>query len=155
LFVSKEDGSQVVYEEGLLAPVFKHTLYVGLTDETVRREIKPVLDADVSEDDLIQNLNTIVAREKERKGRLNKTKVHMAEIESSPIQTDQAQQPKFKEGKLWTEVQELRAEINELRHGIESTKNSSEPDQTRKILKMGCEACQWLHLFSLLDMWEQ
>jgi hypothetical protein len=84
-----------VYEEGLLAPVFKHTLYVGLTDETVRREIKPVLDADVSEDDLIQNLNTIVARGKERKGRLNKTKVHMAEIESTPIHTDQAQQPKI------------------------------------------------------------
>jgi hypothetical protein len=36
----------------------------------------------------------------------------------------------------------LRAEINELRHGIESTKNSSEPDQTKKILKMGCETCQ-------------
>ena len=141
-FVSKEEGSQVVYDDGLLNPVFKHTLYVGLTDETIRREIKPVLDAEVSEDGLIQDLNTIVAREKERKGRLNKARVNMTEVEPPPVPVDQGSQSKFKEGKLWTELQELRAEINAIRQGTQATKSSSESDQPKKAFKMGCEQCR-------------
>ena len=109
LFVSKEEGAEVHYDDRLVTPVFLHTLYIGLNDETLRREVKPILDSKVEDDELIQQFSTIVAREKERKGRLTKAKVNSVteEVQNSPKK--EQKQKEVREGILWTELQELRA----------------------------------------------
>lgn len=38
-----------MYEQVLLKPVFRNSLCVGLVDETIGREIKPLLDVKISE----------------------------------------------------------------------------------------------------------
>lgn len=45
LFIFKGAGAQ--YDEKLVVPVFQHTLYLGLHDETLRKEVKPILDSKV------------------------------------------------------------------------------------------------------------
>jgi hypothetical protein len=45
-------------------------LYIGLNDETLRKEVKPILDSKVDDDDeIIQKFGEIVACERERKER--------------------------------------------------------------------------------------
>jgi hypothetical protein len=70
LFVSQEEGADVQYDEKQLTPMFLHTLCIGLTDETLRREVDPILDSkddddddDDDDDELIQKFGEIVVRE--------------------------------------------------------------------------------------------
>ena len=39
LFVLKEEGAEVHYDDRIVTPVFLHTLYIGLNDETLRRVV--------------------------------------------------------------------------------------------------------------------
>lgn len=76
LFISKEEAADAKYDEKLVVPVFQHKLILGLHDETLRREVQPILESKVDEDKLIQEFRTIVAREEERKERSVKAKVN-------------------------------------------------------------------------------
>ena len=142
LFVSKEEGAEVHYNDRLVTPVFLHTLYIGLNDETLRQEVKPILDSKVEDDKLIQQFSTILAREKERKGRLTKVKVNSVteEVQNSP----KKEQKEVREGILWTELQELRAEIAEIKKQnstCKPLKSSSDTDAPRRF-QLGCENCR-------------
>lgn len=148
LFVSKEEGAEVHYDDRLVTPVFLHTLYIGLNDETLRRELKPILDSKVEDDELIQQFSTIVAREKERKERLTKAKVNSVteEVQNSPKK--EQKQKEVREGILWTELQELRAEIAEIKkQSSMPLKSSSDTDAPRRF-QLGCEKCRQLNTAS-------
>lgn len=153
LFISKEEGADAQYDEKLVVPVFQHTLYLGLHDETLRREVKPILDSKVEDDELIQQFSTIVAREKERKGRLVKAKVNaVTEAVPNSPKKESKQKSDVKEGILWAELQELRAEIAEIkRQSPRASKSSSETDDR---FQMGCEACRQSNTgFSCTHCW--
>ena len=55
--VSKEVGSEIIYDSKLIDSMFKRTLYTGLREDSFRRELQPLLERKMSvvrDEDLTQ-----------------------------------------------------------------------------------------------------
>ena len=66
LFVSKEAGSSVQFNESAVNTQFVRSLLSGLKNNNIRNEIKAVLTVDTSDVDLLEHLDIAVANEEER-----------------------------------------------------------------------------------------
>lgn len=145
LFASTEKSAGLSYSPALVQGMFKHALYTGFVDDAIRHEILPTLDdEDGTDEKLIEALNGIYLREKERKGKIGKVfgskSVAMATVENSereesvPVKTP-------KEGAFTTELRELRAEIQEIKKTLS---NSSDTAGQIKATgqRAGCKNCQ-------------
>ena len=76
LFASSEKGGGLTYSEELVNGMFKHTVYTGFIEDSIRHAILPTLEEEgVTDEKLIETLNMIYLMEKERKAKLGKSKV--------------------------------------------------------------------------------
>jgi hypothetical protein len=141
LFVSKEEGNEIYYDEKLVNPVFMNTFYIGLKEETIRREMKPKLETKLNDDELIQAMSTIVSRERDRKTRLGKDAVRVHQVSESECREKPAKS--VKEGVLWTELQELKAEIAEIKSSrTNNAASGSGSERSTQQNRLGCDKCQ-------------
>ena len=67
LFVSKESDATVKYDKQLVQNLFLHSVETGLREDVVRVKIRPHLQINVSDEQLISELNKVAATEAERK----------------------------------------------------------------------------------------
>ena len=144
LFASSERGTGLTYSPELVQGMFKHALFTGFIDDTIRHELLPTLEGeDVSDEKLIETLNTIYLRARERKTKLGRT-VNCRVVNTEDVEETERKEPKQaktpKEGVLLTELRELRAEIQEIKKSRNSGPETSAP--TRKPTPRGCEACR-------------
>ena len=72
LFVSKESDATVKYDKQLVQNLFLHSVETGLREDVVRVKIRPYLQINVSDEQLISELNKVAATEAERKTKFGK-----------------------------------------------------------------------------------
>ena len=74
LFASQAEGCTVKYEPSLVQPLFLHAILTGLQDEAVRNKLRPTLQkAEVTHEELMEQINVVVSEESERKVKLGAT----------------------------------------------------------------------------------
>ena len=101
LFASQAEGGTVKYESSLVHPLFLHAVETGLQDESVRNKLRPFLQkVDVTDEELMEQINVVVSEESERKGKLGATnhktiRVNCLEVEGEQTESGgQVQQKK-------------------------------------------------------------
>ena len=153
-FVSKEAGSEIIYDSKLIDSMFKRTLYTGLREDSIRREIQPLLEREmfvVRDEDLIQKLSVIVAKERERQQKFGRSKARVNSVNTN--QNTQNPAENNSQGSVSSELkglkEELMAEIASLRTMIVTapSRDNLGPDDTsessdRKTRALGCRNCQ-------------
>ena len=93
LFASQAEGGTVKYEPLLVHPLFLHAIETGLQDEAVRNKLRPFLQkAEVTDEELMEQINVVVSEESERKGKLGATYHKNARVNSLEVDSDQAEQ---------------------------------------------------------------
>lgn len=163
LFASQAEGGTVKYESSLVHPLFLHAVETGLQDESVRNKLRPFLQkVDVTDEELMEQINVVVSEESERKGKLGATnhkniRVNCLEVEGEQTESGgQMQQKKpgsKKEAKsdrpdrLMVTLEAVQSDIAVLKEAMAS-QNTKERDrvhfrqpfenQRRRV----CPACQ-------------
>ena len=70
LFASQEDESGLQYDPGLVQKMFLHTVLTGLQNDNIRRDLQPYLEqVDISDELLLERMNTACAYETERQNK--------------------------------------------------------------------------------------
>lgn len=86
LFASQESESGLQYDPGLVQRMFLHTVLTGLQNDNIKRDLQPYLEqADISDELLLERMNTACAYETERQ-----MKKKMAG-QQKPVTVDSAQ----------------------------------------------------------------
>ena len=84
LFASSEKGAGLTYSPELVNGMFKHAVYTGFLDDSIRHEILPTLgEKDVTDEKLIETLNKIYLMERERKTKLGKSRSQVMSVQES------------------------------------------------------------------------
>ena len=92
LFASQAEGGTVKYEPSLVHPLFLHAIETGLQDEAVRNKLRPFLQkAEVTDEELMEQINVVVSEESERKGKLGATYHKNVRVNSLEVDSDQAE----------------------------------------------------------------
>lgn len=93
LFASQESESGLKYDPGLVQNMFLHTVLTGLQSDNIKRDLQPYLELpDVSDELLLEKLNTSCACESERhdKRRMllphRSTAIHSAQTSDNPVE---------------------------------------------------------------------
>ena len=163
LYVSQAEGGTVKYEPSLVHPLFLHAIETGLQDEAVRNKLQPFLQkAEVTDEDLMEQINVVVSEESEWKGKLGATYHKNARLNSLEVDSDQAEpggqtQPKKsgsrkemkcdRPNRLMVTLEAVQSDIAVLKEAMAS-QNASERErvqhrcpfenQRRRV----CQACQ-------------
>ncbi len=67
LFALQESESGLQYDPGLVQRMFLHTVLTGLQNDNIKRDLQPYLEqADISDELLLERMNTSCAYETER-----------------------------------------------------------------------------------------
>ena len=77
------------YEPSLVHPLFLHTVETGLQDDSIRNKLRPFLQkTNVTDEELMEQINVVVSEESERKGKLGakNARVNSVEVESEVVQ---------------------------------------------------------------------
>ena len=70
LFASQEDESGLKYDPGLVQNMFLHTVLTGLQNDNIKRDLQPYLEqTDISDELLLERMNTACAYETERQNK--------------------------------------------------------------------------------------
>lgn len=120
LFASNEKSSGLSYSTELVHGMFKHAVYTGFLDDSIRHEILPTLEEEgITDEKLIETLNKIYLVERERKIKLgrNGTRTQVMSVETE--REEKASKP-VKEGVFLTELRELKAEVMEIKRSVSS-----------------------------------
>lgn len=110
LFASQAEGGTVKYESSLVHPLFLHAVETGLQDESVRNKLRLFLQkVDVTDEELLEQINVVVSEESERKGKLGATnheniKVNCLEVDGEQVEPGGQIQPKKPGSKKGSEV---------------------------------------------------
>ena len=140
LFASTEKGAGLTYSVELVNGMFKHAVYTGFLDDSIRHEILPTLEEkDVTDEKLIETLNKIYLMEKERKVKLGKSRSQVMSVQEADKE-EKSPKP-VKEGVFLTEQRELKAEVMELKKSMNSNNDTSETQKNVQ-WKGGCETCR-------------
>jgi hypothetical protein len=153
LFANAAQISGQTYNKDLVQGMLIHALYTGFVSETVRHEMRPLLETGgVTDENLIEGLNTIELREAERKNKFGKGIDRTARTNSMEVNKDQNREPKLpKEGTFQTELNQLRAEVMQIKeilqqptHPMQKETNSQADLGPKRFprFQLGCEACQ-------------
>lgn len=102
LFASRESSEDLKYSNELVHNLFTRTVFTGLSNNTIRHELKSTLElTDIRDEVLIETLNKIVSKETERQNKFQKVRVN--EVTEEPSKSN-------------TEISQLRAEVLELKN---------------------------------------
>ena len=111
-FVSKEAGSEIIYDSKLIDSMFKRTLYTGLREDSFRRELQPLLERKMSvvrDEDQIQKLSVIVAKERERHQKFGRPKARVNSVKTN--QKTQNPAENNSQGSVSSELKGLKEEL--------------------------------------------
>ena len=133
-FVTKEDPH--LYSENLTKERLLHAVFVGLKNENIRHELRPLLkDLNVCDEDLLEMLNRALADEN---GHIEKTfrtiKSYINEVETLAV-TPENPKPEKKENPLIKEFSALKAQVeslSSLRSDFEEFKRLTHRDKSRE-----------------------
>lgn len=144
IFASKEKtaGSGMTYDDKLVQSMTLHTLSTGMKDENIRHSFEVTLSKEgVSDEELISALNTITAREQERRSKLDRKGTKVNQIEITNDKEVKEKKP-FTEGKLNSDLKALKAEVDQLRQDMgKRNPQTFGTDQERK--RRTFRQCQW------------
>ena len=72
--------------------MFLHAVESGLQDESVRNKLRPFLQkADVTDEELMEQINVVVSEESERKGKLGATNHKNVRVNCLDVDSDQGE----------------------------------------------------------------
>lgn len=121
LFASQESESGLQYDPGLVQRMFLHTVLTGLQNDNIKRDLQPYLEqADISDELLLERMNTACAYETERQmkkkmaGQQKPVTVHSAQSSDVPVEKNEKpathQNPKVSPVVL-SQLAEIKSEI--------------------------------------------
>ena len=113
LFISKEDNCG--YSEALVQDHFLHAILVGLRNDNIRNELRPLMkNSIVSDEDILENLMLVTSDEQEHFQNLNKKGVNINSIEPcDPITSATPPTPKS-ENPIIVEIRSLKATLDSI-----------------------------------------
>ena len=129
LFASQAEGGVVKYEPSLVHPLFLHTVETGLQDDSIRNKLRPFLQkTNVTDEELMEQINVVVSEESERKGKLGakNARVNSLEVESEVSQTQSKKSGTKKEPKpdrpdrLMATLEAVQSDIAVLKEAVNS-----------------------------------
>lgn len=144
IFASKAGNSKVKYEPAQCQSMFLHAVETGLISNTLRTRMRPHLQRpDVTDAELINELNVAVTEESERNLKLGlgqRGKAKVAQVQST---TDDKSPVK----ELVAEVKALKGEMASLREEVKQNKGQGgaqrkNQDGATRGRRRGCEKCQ-------------
>ncbi|KAJ7983816.1 hypothetical protein DPEC_G00371070 [Dallia pectoralis] len=121
LFASQESESGLQYDPGLVQKMFLHTVLTGLQNDNIRRDLQPYLEqADISDELLLERVNTACAYETERQnkkklsGQQRPVTIHSVQSSDAPAEKNEnpptQQKPKVSPAVL-SQLEEIRSEM--------------------------------------------
>lgn len=112
IYVSKEDP--YLFDERLVQSKFLQAIFTGLRNENLRHELRPLLkNPKTSDEELLESLSLAMIDENEHLEKTSK-KVHVNLIEQNEQISEEQENKSKKENLLIKELQNLRAEVNQL-----------------------------------------
>lgn len=143
LFASKESDAMFKYDKPLVNAMFAHAVSTGLLDADIRHDMKPYLtDGNLTDEELMEKLNLVTCREKERVKKMQQRRPLAAMIdvkESSNPEKIQPDGQKDKGKSLYDEVQALKAQVAEI-HRVLTTAEPGHQSLPKR--RRGCPQCQ-------------
>lgn len=143
LFASQEAESGLKYDPGLVQNMFLHTVLTGLQSDNIKRDLQPYLEqTDISDELLLEHMNTACAYETERQ---NKRKllgqqcpltIYSVQSSDTPVkkyEKSSAQQNLSKiSPMLLSQLEEMRSEmalLKDLKAEVSQIRESMQPPQ--------------------------
>lgn len=121
LFASQESESGLQYDPGLVQKMFLHTVLTGLQNDNIRRDLQPYLEqADISDELLLERINTACAYETERQnkkklsGQQRPVTIHSAQSSEAPAEKNEnppTQQKSKVSPVVLSQLEEIKAEM--------------------------------------------
>ena len=159
--VASENENPVSLDPKLIQSMFVRQVITGLADDSVRYKLEPLLRRDASDEELLKEVNEVMAEEAERrfkrgeKAESKQTKVKVAETKTSIDQTtanalSEAVAPLMhKMEEMAAKMAEMEKELSKCKKGNGSSntqqfqqKNSQQQSRPpRATYPRGCEAC--------------
>ena len=128
LFASQEADSKFEYGLSLIQNTFLKALETGLRDDILVTNLRPVLrKTDLSDEDLIQQVNELASNQAERQSKLGaerqkQAKVNAAEAKVNPAPVNRNTQL---EGQLLAEIKEIKSDLSALKSEVHNNRASS------------------------------
>lgn len=122
LFASQEAESGLKYDPGLVQNMFLHTVLTGLQNDNVKRDLQPYLEqTDISDELLLERMNTACAYEAERQnkrkllGQQRPITIHSAQSSDAPVEKNEKLLAQQNSGKIppmvLSQLEEMRSEM--------------------------------------------
>ncbi|KAK0135228.1 hypothetical protein N1851_028947 [Merluccius polli] len=126
LFASQEDESGLKYDPGLVQNMFLHTVLTGLQNDNIKRDLQPYLEqTDISDELLLERMNTACAYETERQnkkkllGQPRPATIHAVQSSDTPVEKSDKSPGQQNSVKLpptvALQLEEMRSEMAVLR----------------------------------------
>ena len=113
MFASQEDDSKFDYGLPLIQNTFLKFLESGLLDDNLMTNLHPILRApDLSDEDLIKNVNELASNQEERQSKLGSRRPKAAKVNATKVTPASGimQQTKAQDSQLLAEIREIRSE---------------------------------------------
>lgn len=124
-FASKE-ATDFSYDRKLVEKQLHHSLITGIRDESVKYELDTLLRNYSTDEKLLESVNEMVRRQKERDSKFGKLKVHNLKTDDSEV---------------LRELKALRVEVNELKSKYANQQAQSGVGNGPKKTRNSCENC--------------
>ena len=144
IFASKAENAKVKYESAQCQSMFLHAVETGLISNTLRTRMRTHLQRpDVTDAELINELNVAVTEESERNLKLGLGQKGKAKVNQVQSTTDEKSSVK----ELVAEIKALKGEMATLREEVKKNKGQGEAQGKNqagvvKGKRRGCEKCR-------------
>ena len=143
IFSSQEAGSAFNYNKELVQNMFLHSVLTGISSESIKNDLKPLLsDPEISDEMLLERVNIAAHNETERQDKHRRTKTHVNVLQEVPEEkTKGTTQLDMKQ--IHQEIKALiRAEVNALKETGAHMGNNRQGYRRRSPDEWGCEECR-------------
>ena len=142
---SQEAGSKIRYDEGLVQSVFLNSLETGLIDDSIRSRLRPLLQSkQVTDEQLIREMNLAMSSENERANKINSRKSTRKPALVNSIATNAtpslAKESKHeKEDKVLATLNAIKADVDNLKAAFAKQEQNSTKQNKRE--RKSCQQC--------------
>lgn len=153
-FASQATDSSVKYEAPLVQSLFIHVVETGLQQESIRAKLRPLLEkANVSDEELMERINTAVSAETERLNKMgSKKSPQVSHVDAQSTDTDQGATSKgkpaskeAKPNKLVATLEAVQSDLASLREEFRKSQVTAREcgprEQPSRRMNL-CHACQ-------------
>lgn len=152
LFASQEAESGLKYDPGLVQNMFLHTVLTGLQNDSIKRDLQPYLEqTDISDELLLERMNTACAYETERQnkkkllGQPRPATIHSVQSSDAPVEKNDKPPTQQNPVKLPPTVdsqlkemrsemallRDLRAEVSQIRESMQQPQYTPQQRQSQ------------------------